>query len=78
MYVGGEPASIEALPGRVSNRAVQVTWSNGGAWVLKQALEKLRMKEDWSWSVVRKEFMWRRTLWLNRMGSSRDDSLLPL
>jgi len=38
---------LEKLPGGVSNRTVKVTWSSGNAWVLKQALAKLRVKEDW-------------------------------
>jgi 5-methylthioribose kinase len=35
------------LPGGVSNRTVQVTLSTGQSWVLKQALPKLRVREDW-------------------------------
>ncbi len=43
----GEPASIEVLAGGVSNRTVLVRWPNGDAWVMKQALAKLRVKADW-------------------------------
>lgn len=43
----GEPARIDVLAGGVSNRTVQVQWPNGDAWVMKQALAKLRVKADW-------------------------------
>jgi 5-methylthioribose kinase len=43
----GEPASIQVLAGGVSNRTVLVQWPNGEAWVMKQALAKLRVKADW-------------------------------
>lgn len=38
---------FRVLPGGVSNRTVWVERTNGEAWVLKQALEKLRVKVDW-------------------------------
>ncbi len=43
----GEPACIEVLAGGVSNRTVRVQWPAGDAWVMKQALAKLRVKADW-------------------------------
>jgi fructosamine-3-kinase len=43
----GAPASIEVLAGGVSNRTVLVQWPDGDAWVMKQALAKLRVKADW-------------------------------
>jgi aminoglycoside phosphotransferase (APT) family kinase protein len=42
-----ETPEIDVLAGGVSNRTVLVTRSSGEAWVLKQALEKLRVKVDW-------------------------------
>lgn len=38
---------IQMLQGGVSNRTVLVQRENGECWVLKQALEKLRVKVDW-------------------------------
>lgn len=38
---------IEILSGGVSNRTVFVRRPNGSAWVLKQALAKLRVQVDW-------------------------------
>lgn len=43
----GTPASIDVLAGGVSNRTVLVSWPDGSAWVMKQALAKLRVKADW-------------------------------
>jgi 5-methylthioribose kinase len=44
---GHEPVSFQKLDGGVSNRTVKVVWSDGRSWVLKQALEKLRVTTDW-------------------------------
>ena len=38
---------MRVLSGGVSNRAVWVTWPSGEAWVMKQALAKLRVAVDW-------------------------------
>jgi hypothetical protein len=35
------------LAGGVSNRTVLVEWGEGHAWVIKQALSRLRVKDDW-------------------------------
>src|SRR5258707_11584808 len=43
----GEPLAFKKLPGGVSNRTVRVAWADGHAWVLKQALAKLRVNVDW-------------------------------
>jgi 5-methylthioribose kinase len=43
----GETVSFKNLRGGVSNRTVEVTWKDGRGWVLKQALEKLRVEVDW-------------------------------
>jgi streptomycin 6-kinase len=42
-----EAPAIKVLAGGVSNRTVLVTRASGEAWVLKQALAKLRVKVDW-------------------------------
>lgn len=42
----GTPA-FQNLAGGVSNRTVRVTFPDGRAWVLKQALAKLRVAVDW-------------------------------
>ena len=42
-----EVTDFTVLPGGVSNRTVLVERPNGDAWVLKQALLKLRVAEDW-------------------------------
>lgn len=42
-----EQPEICPLSGGVSNRTVLVRRSNGEAWVIKQALAKLRVKVDW-------------------------------
>lgn len=43
----GETLEIRVLAGGVSNRTVWVRRANGEAWVLKQALAKLRVQADW-------------------------------
>lgn len=43
----GEPLEVRTLAGGVSNRTVLVRRSSGEAWVLKQALAKLRVAVDW-------------------------------
>ncbi|MEZ4638280.1 MAG: phosphotransferase, partial [Caldilineaceae bacterium] len=42
-----EEVTITPLAGGVSNRTVLVERANGEAWVIKQALEKLRVAVDW-------------------------------
>src|SRR5258708_7020445 len=42
-----EQPVVRVLQGGVSNRTVWVTRSSGEQWVLKQALEKLRVTVDW-------------------------------
>jgi 5-methylthioribose kinase len=45
-----EPSEVPVftvLKGGVSNRTVLVERSNGQAWVIKQALHKLRVEQDW-------------------------------
>jgi len=43
----GESPELTVLAGGVSNRTVLVERANGDTWVLKQALEKLRVDVDW-------------------------------
>src|SRR3954469_18181695 len=42
-----EDPAITVLAGGVSNRTVLVTRPTGESWVVKQALEKLRVAVDW-------------------------------
>jgi aminoglycoside phosphotransferase (APT) family kinase protein len=47
-HVTGPAApAVQVLAGGVSNRTVLVRFDNGMAWVLKQALPKLRVAQDW-------------------------------
>lgn len=48
-----ETPRIEVLQGGVSNRTVLVERAGGEAWVLKQALAKLRVQVDWFSSPTR-------------------------
>lgn len=43
----GENFKSELLTGGVSNKTVLLTRAGGDQWVIKQALDKLRVKEDW-------------------------------
>ncbi|MGI9254283.1 MAG: hypothetical protein ACR2J8_11085, partial [Thermomicrobiales bacterium] len=42
-----EDPHVTVLAGGVSNRTVLVERESGEAWVVKQALEKLRVQVDW-------------------------------
>jgi 5-methylthioribose kinase len=44
---GDEVPTIRTLRGGVSNKTVILRRANGSAWVLKQALSKLRVERDW-------------------------------
>lgn len=48
-----EKPSFQILSGGVSNRVVMVQFPGGNGWVLKQALEKLRVQVDWFCSPER-------------------------
>jgi hypothetical protein len=63
----GEPASIEVLAGGVSNRTVLVRWASGDAWVMKQALAKLRVKADWFSDPARIHREALGLLWMGRL-----------
>src|ERR1700691_5906743 len=43
----GEGVAFRKLAGGVSNRTVRLAWPDEHAWVLKQALAKLRVNVDW-------------------------------
>lgn len=45
--------SVSSIEGGVSNRTVLLQFENGEAWVLKQALKKLRVAGDWFSSPTR-------------------------
>jgi 5-methylthioribose kinase len=62
----GETAAFKKLTGGVSNRTVRVVWPDGHAWVLKQALAKLRVKVDWFSSPERIGVEAKALRWLNR------------
>ena len=49
----GEAVTVQPLAGGVSNRTVLVRRPGGKAWVVKQALEKLRVATDWHSSPER-------------------------
>ncbi len=61
----GETVTFEKLSGGVSNRTVRVAWPEGRAWVLKQALAKLRVSVDWFSSPERISVEAKALRWLN-------------
>jgi 5-methylthioribose kinase len=62
----GEEVSLAKLSGGVSNRTVRVLWADGHGWVLKQALEKLRVDVDWFSSPDRIQIEAKALRWFNR------------
>lgn len=42
-----EELKVKILPGGVSNRTIWLERADGSSWVIKQALEKLRVQVDW-------------------------------
>jgi 5-methylthioribose kinase len=62
-----ESLSIRTLLGGVSNRTVLVKRSCGEAWVLKQALHKLKVQTDWFSDPKRIEREALGIEWLNRL-----------
>ena len=71
-----EPLLVRTLVGGVSNKTVLVERAGGEAWVLKQALPKLRVKVDWfsDPSRVQREALGLK--WLHRLAPP--DSITPL
>jgi len=53
------------LAGGISNRTVKVIWQDGRGWVLKQALEKLRVSVDWFSDPERIQVEAKALQWLN-------------
>jgi tRNA A-37 threonylcarbamoyl transferase component Bud32 len=63
----GEQPVVRVLAGGVSNRTVWVERPNGQAWVLKQALPKLRVAVDWFCSPARIQREGLGLLWLAQL-----------
>lgn len=63
----GEAVSFATLSGGVSNRTVRATWPDGRAWVLKQALAKLRVNVNWYSSTERIRVEAEALRWFNRI-----------
>ena len=63
----GERISFSKLAGGVSNRTVRLAWPDEHAWVLKQALAKLRVNVDWFSSPERIGVEAKALRWLNQM-----------
>jgi len=63
----GELVSFTKLLGGVSNRTMRIAWEDGHAWVLKQALAKLRVKEEWFSSPERIRVEVKALRWLNHL-----------
>jgi len=61
-----ETVKSKTLTGGVSNRTVQVYLADGSSWVIKQALDKLRVEEDWFCSPDRIYFEAEAIHWLNQ------------
>ncbi|MAS33035.1 MAG: hypothetical protein CL610_03445 [Anaerolineaceae bacterium] len=62
-----ETPQVQVLAGGVSNRTVLVRRESGEAWVIKQALEKLRVQVDWFSSPARIHREAAGLRWLSRL-----------
>ena len=62
-----ETPAFHNLAGGVSNRTVLVERASGEAWVLKQALAKLRVKVDWFSDPARVHREALRLTWLAKL-----------
>ncbi|MBM3881407.1 MAG: hypothetical protein FJ387_17060 [Verrucomicrobia bacterium] len=71
----GESVQVRVLAGGVSNRTVLVKRSGGSAWVLKQALAKLRVEADWRCSPARVQ---REALGLRRLAELLPPGAVPV
>lgn len=65
----GDTIDVRTLAGGVSNRTVLFRLSEGRAWVIKQALEKLRVQVDWFSSPKRVINEGNGLIWLNRLAA---------
>ncbi|MBW7890588.1 MAG: aminoglycoside phosphotransferase family protein [Chitinophagaceae bacterium] len=63
----GEDCTLQILKGGVSNKTVWVTRPGGEQWVIKQALSKLRVKEDWYCVQDRIEVEYEGLKWLSEI-----------
>ncbi len=63
----GESPRLRVLAGGVSNRTVLVERATGEAWVIKQALKKLRVATDWFSDPARVHREALGTRWLERL-----------
>jgi len=57
---------ISLLSGGVSNRTVLIDFEDGSSWVMKQALDKLRVDRDWFCSPERIFYEAEAMRWLDR------------
>src|ERR1041385_2602205 len=71
-----EELRIQTLAGGVSNKTVLVETGGGKAWVLKQALAKLRVKVDWFSDPARIEREADGIRWLEKLAPK--GSITPL
>lgn len=65
----GEEFEATTLGGGVSNRTVLFRFRDGRRWVLKQALERLRVQVDWFSSPKRVVNEGNGLIWLNRLAT---------
>jgi len=72
----GETPRCRVLQGGVSSKTVLVERANGEAWVVKQALEKLRVAADWFSSPLRIHHEALGMLWLEKLAPK--GSITPL
>lgn len=70
----GESPEVRVLGGGVSNRTVWVGRATGEQWVLKQALEKLRVPSEWLSSPER---IWREALGMRWLGELLPAGAVP-
>jgi len=76
-HLGSREAVLcSTLQGGVSNRTVLVERPNGESWVIKQALPKLRVAEDWFSNPERSHREALGLIWLARLAPP--DSITPL
>jgi aminoglycoside phosphotransferase (APT) family kinase protein len=70
----GELTAFDVLPGGVSSRTVRVELRSGAAWVLKQALPRLRVAVEWFSDPVR---VHREALGLHRLAELAPAGSVP-
>lgn len=63
----GEKISLQVLHGGVSNKTVLVHRKTGDQWVIKQALLKLRVMEDWYCEPERLEIEFKAMKWFSEV-----------